>query len=83
MKSVTGADQSSAKKKKSIINGLYVNNPGNPTEASRDQLRKLLFVVKSVRSGDFSNHRGRQALARAAVVDACYASAEKGSEVAL
>ena len=39
--------------------------------------------VDKVRSGDYTNHRGRQALARAAVVDACYASAEKGSEVSL
>ena len=36
-----------------------------------------------VRSGDYASHRGRQALARAAVVDACYASAEQGREVAL
>ncbi len=43
----------------------------------------VLDFLDKVRSGDFSNHRGRQALARAAVVDACYASAEKGSEVAL
>ena len=43
----------------------------------------VLDFLDKVRSGDFTNHRGRQALARAAVVDACYASAEKGSEVTL
>jgi len=40
------------------------------------------FIAK-VRSGDYSNHRGKQALARAVVIDACYASAAKGSEVPL
>ena len=40
------------------------------------------FIIK-VRSGDFSNHRGKQALARAVVIDACYASADKGSEITL
>ena len=43
----------------------------------------VLDFLDKVRSGDYTNHRGRQALARAAVVDACYASAEKGSEVTL
>jgi predicted dehydrogenase len=40
------------------------------------------FVAK-VRSRDYTNHRGKQALARAVVIDACYASAEKGTEVTL
>jgi predicted dehydrogenase len=40
------------------------------------------FIAK-VRSGDYTNHRGKQALARAVVIDACYASAEKGAEVTL
>ena len=40
------------------------------------------FIAK-VRSGDYTNHRGKQALARAVVIDACYASAEKGAEVIL
>jgi predicted dehydrogenase len=39
--------------------------------------------VAEVRSGDFANYRGYEALARARVVDACYASAEKGTEVGL
>jgi predicted dehydrogenase len=43
----------------------------------------VLDFLDAVRSGDYANHRGRQALARAAVVDACYASAAKGSEVNL
>jgi hypothetical protein len=36
-----------------------------------------------VQSADYSNHRGKQALARAVVIDACYASANKGTEVTL
>jgi predicted dehydrogenase len=39
--------------------------------------------VAAVRSGDFTHRRGDEALARARVVDACYVSAEKGTEVAL
>jgi predicted dehydrogenase len=49
---------------------------GKHAESVRD------FITK-VRSGDYSNHRGKQALARAVVIDACYASAEKGSEIEL
>ena len=40
------------------------------------------FITK-VRSGDYTNHRGKQALARAVVIEACYASAEKGTEITL
>jgi predicted dehydrogenase len=40
------------------------------------------FIAK-VRSGDYTNHRGKQALARAVVIEACYASAEKGTEITL
>jgi predicted dehydrogenase len=39
--------------------------------------------IATVRSGDYSNHRGKQALSRAVVIDACYASAEKASEITL
>ncbi len=42
----------------------------------------LDFLAKVV-SGDYASHRGKEALARAAVVDACYASAEAGQEVRL
>ena len=57
---------------------LHPNTPpdGLHTECVVD------FIAK-VRSGDYTNHRGKQALARALVIDACYASAEKGAEVAL
>jgi predicted dehydrogenase len=57
---------------------LHPNVPpdGLHTECVRD------FVAK-VRSGDYTNHRGKQALGRAVVIDACYASAEKGTEIAL
>jgi len=43
----------------------------------------VLDFIATVRSGDYRNHRGKQALARAVVIDACYASAEKGVEVTL
>jgi predicted dehydrogenase len=39
--------------------------------------------IAEVRSGDYTNHRGMQALARAVVIDACYASADKGTEITL
>ncbi len=39
--------------------------------------------LDKVRSDDLSNHRGRQALARAQIIDACYASAVAGGEVRL
>ena len=47
---------------------------GGHTVAVRDFLSKVW-------SGDFSAHRGHEGLARALVVDACYASAAKGAEV--
>ncbi len=40
------------------------------------------FLAK-VRSGDYAAHRGVTPMARAVVVDACYASAEAGREVTL
>jgi predicted dehydrogenase len=43
----------------------------------------VLDFIAKVRSGDYTNHRGKQALARAVVIDACYASAEKGTEITL
>jgi predicted dehydrogenase len=57
---------------------LHPNIPpdGRHAESVKD------FIAK-VRSGDYSNHRGKQALSRAVVIDACYASAEKGIEITL
>jgi predicted dehydrogenase len=49
---------------------------GKHTESVKD------FIAKA-QSGDYSNHRGKQALGRAVVIDGCYASAEKGSEITL
>jgi predicted dehydrogenase len=43
----------------------------------------VLDFISKVRSSDYTNHRGKQALARAVVIDACYASAEKGTEITL
>src|SRR5215218_3262898 len=64
--------------KKGVPATLHPNIPpdGLHAESVRD------FMMK-VRSADYSNHRGKQALARAVVIDACYASAEKGTEVTL
>ena len=43
----------------------------------------VLDFLEMVAAGDFTSYRGQEALARAVVVDACYASAEKGAEVTL
>ena len=43
----------------------------------------LDFIAKEFGQATTRNHRGKQALARAVVIDACYASAEKGVEVTL
>ena len=43
----------------------------------------VLDFLDTVRAGDYTNHRGHQALARAEIVDACYASADAGHEVTL
>jgi predicted dehydrogenase len=64
--------------KESVPATLHPDIPpdGQHTECVRD------FIAK-VRSGDYSNHRGKQALARAVVIEACYASAEKATEITL
>ena len=41
----------------------------------------VLDFLANVLSGNFTPHRGAEALTRAVVVDACYASAERGSEI--
>jgi predicted dehydrogenase len=43
----------------------------------------VLDFLEKVRAGDYSTHRGYEALSRAVIVDACYASAEAGHEVSL
>jgi predicted dehydrogenase len=43
----------------------------------------VLDFVAAVLTGEVDGHQGDEALVRAAVVDACYASAEKGSEIRL
>lgn len=43
----------------------------------------VLQFVEKVRSGNFAEHTGDEALIRAKVLDAVYASAEKGTEVTL
>ena len=46
-------------------------------------VESIMDFIANVRSADYSNHRGKQALARAVVIDGCYASANKGTEVTL
>jgi predicted dehydrogenase len=43
----------------------------------------VLDFLETVRVGDYTNHRGHEALARALIVDACYASADAKQEVPL
>jgi predicted dehydrogenase len=43
----------------------------------------VIDFLAEVNSGDFDRYSGEEALSRARVVDACYASAEKGTEVSL
>lgn len=43
----------------------------------------VIDFLEKVRSGDFAEHRGEIPLSRAVVVDACYASAQAGTEVAV
>jgi hypothetical protein len=43
----------------------------------------VLDFLEKVRASDYSNYRGYEALSRAVIVDACYASAEAGHEVSL
>ena len=43
----------------------------------------VLDFVAAVLAGEVEGHQGEEALVRAAVVDACYASAERGTEVRL
>jgi predicted dehydrogenase len=51
----------------------------------RDGLHKacVLDFLETVRAGDYTNHRGYEALTRAVIVDACYASAQAGHEVSI
>jgi predicted dehydrogenase len=43
----------------------------------------VIDFLAEVNSGEFDKYSGAEALTRARVVDACYASAEKGTEVSL
>jgi predicted dehydrogenase len=56
-------------------------HPTVPTDGRHDEC--VMDFIAEVRSGDYTNHRGEQGLARAVVIDACYASAEKGAEITL
>jgi predicted dehydrogenase len=56
-------------------------NPTPPPDGGHREC--VVEFLAKVRSGDFARHRGETPLARAVVVDACYASAREGHEVQL
>jgi predicted dehydrogenase len=58
-----------------------VLQPNVPPDGQHTQA--VLDFVAAVLSGAVEGHQGEEALTRAAVVDACYASAQKGAEVTL
>ena len=58
-----------------------VLQPNVPADGGHAE--SVLDFLAKVRSSEFSMHCGEEALARAQVVDACYASAEKGAEILL
>jgi predicted dehydrogenase len=58
-----------------------VLQPNVPPDGQHTQA--VLDFVAAVLSGTVEGHQGEEALTRAAVVDACYASAQKGAEVIL
>jgi predicted dehydrogenase len=58
-----------------------VLQPNVPPDGQHTQA--VLDFVAAVLSGEVQGHQGEEALTRAAVVDACYASAQKGAEVTL
>ena len=49
-------------------------------EGHRQVVRDFVSIV---RGGDWANHRGEEGLRRTRIIDACYASARTGREVAL
>lgn len=64
------------------VNGVPAELQPIVPEHGHHEASVLQFVEK-VRSGDFAAHRGEEALIRAKVLDAIYASAGKGTEVTL
>jgi len=56
-------------------------HPTPPPDGGHQEI--VADFVAQVLSGSYAGHRGRQALARARVVDACYASAAASAEVRL
>jgi predicted dehydrogenase len=56
-------------------------HPSVPADGRHDEC--VTDFIAEARSADYTNHRGEQGLARAVVIDACYASAQKGTEITL
>lgn len=68
---------------------LYTDVAGVPAEVrprvSRAEGHRAVVreFVETIRGGDWSSHVGREGLARTRIIDACYASAMEGREVAV
>jgi len=56
-------------------------HPDIPPDGRHEE--SVADFLEAVRTTDATHHRGWQGLARARVVDACYASAEAGREITL
>jgi predicted dehydrogenase len=69
--------------------GVWTEKDGVPAQltpvvpADGEHLETVVDFLAAVRAGDLANHDGSEALARAKVVDACYASAAAIAEVRL
>ncbi|HYI53102.1 MAG TPA: Gfo/Idh/MocA family oxidoreductase [Microlunatus sp.] len=69
--------------------GIWTEKDGVPAELTPvvppdgQHLETVIQFLAAVRSGAVADHDGSEALVRAAVVDACYASAARRTEVAL
>lgn len=69
--------------------GIWTEKDGVPAELTPvvppdgHHLETVIQFLAAVRSGDAADHDGSEALIRAKVVDACYASATKHAEVEL
>lgn len=68
---------------------IYTDVHGQPVELNPEltrgegHLAVIRSFVEAIRSGDWESHDGSEGLTRARVIDACYASARAGREVAV
>lgn len=68
---------------------LYADVAGTPAITAprvgrgEGHLKVIRDFVDAVRGGDWAAHRGEEGLRRTQIIDACYASAQKGREIVL